>query len=352
MPRDSPSERPGTGLRLFARCFASAARLRGRKPSGIVILNYHSVGDPVAQGIFPGNCVTTALFKKQMAFIRRHCRPLSLDKIEPLLRGETPTPDRAVAVTFDDGYRGVEDEALPILREFDIPASVFLPTDWVVTGAEKWEDRLSRSVFATSKRELVAESPGQESVTLSLRTTEQRLQAMRLLCKMAPAHSSTEPDSWTDQLIGRLGEVGASNRSLISPSEVRSLARRSDLTFGSHSASHRAMSALTESELRDDLRRARDQVTHWTNKPCRHFAYPFGGPKDISALAPPILRDLGFTVGLTTIEGYARPGDDMFSLRRILAHPDDLPSIFELKVLGAFDDYRKAYALARGRLRA
>jgi peptidoglycan/xylan/chitin deacetylase (PgdA/CDA1 family) len=52
---------------------------------------------------------------------------------------------KRVAVTFDDGYRSVIELARPILAEFGLPGTLFVPTDWIGTekpmaweGIEQW----------------------------------------------------------------------------------------------------------------------------------------------------------------------------------------------------------------------
>jgi peptidoglycan/xylan/chitin deacetylase (PgdA/CDA1 family) len=53
---------------------------------------------------------------------------------ESLMRGldDLDTlPDRAAVLTFDDGYRSMVSEALPVLRQYDVPGILFVPTDYI-----------------------------------------------------------------------------------------------------------------------------------------------------------------------------------------------------------------------------
>jgi peptidoglycan/xylan/chitin deacetylase (PgdA/CDA1 family) len=69
--------------------------------------------------------VTPQRFEEQMAYLAAHCRVVSLAQaVNELERGGRLTP--AVAVTFDDGYRDNLTHALPILRRYNIPATVFV----------------------------------------------------------------------------------------------------------------------------------------------------------------------------------------------------------------------------------
>lgn len=92
------------------------------------VIGYHAVGECDA-GRDPHRLVLpTKLFEAQMAFLakRRTVVPLSA-VVDGSMRTEKP----AVAITFDDGYRGVLENAAPILARYGFPAVCFVPTAWI-----------------------------------------------------------------------------------------------------------------------------------------------------------------------------------------------------------------------------
>ncbi|HOS42762.1 MAG TPA: polysaccharide deacetylase family protein [Armatimonadota bacterium] len=65
---------------------------------------------------------------------------VSVDEVERALRERRPLPEKAVAVTLDDGYRDNFTCAFPILRRHEAPATVFLVTSVVGDDAHlTWE---------------------------------------------------------------------------------------------------------------------------------------------------------------------------------------------------------------------
>ena len=93
---------------------------------GISILMYHQVGD------FRGIKAHRALycqrrrFAAQMALLEAlRFTVLGMDAVLDCLTGARTVPRRAVAITFDDGYRNFFDEALPILERHRFPAAVY-----------------------------------------------------------------------------------------------------------------------------------------------------------------------------------------------------------------------------------
>src|SRR3990172_5351239 len=71
--------------------------------------------------------VEPAAFREHMAALARRANPVPLDTLVDV----RPVPRGAVAVTFDDGYRDLLEHALPVLKEYRIPATVFVVTDGV-----------------------------------------------------------------------------------------------------------------------------------------------------------------------------------------------------------------------------
>jgi peptidoglycan/xylan/chitin deacetylase (PgdA/CDA1 family) len=102
-----------------------------------VILTYHSISD----GPSPIE-VAPALFRAQMAWLKQQARVVPLEDMVRCLTERRPFPERAVALTFDDGYRDFYEAAVPVLAEFGFSATVFLPTGHV-GGKSDWPKAMS-----------------------------------------------------------------------------------------------------------------------------------------------------------------------------------------------------------------
>lgn len=108
----------------------------------VAILMYHQVELVPAGSRF---CCTQAAFAAQMRWLRQSGKPIvELAAVIQAVRGQGKVPDGAVAVTFDDGYAGFYDCALPILQETGISATLFAVAgksggwnDWMPQGSER-----------------------------------------------------------------------------------------------------------------------------------------------------------------------------------------------------------------------
>lgn len=92
--------------------------------SRALILMYHQVAQPQSEREHRF-CTPPGEFERQMDHLREHYVPVTLDAMVAGLRGEAPLPQRAVHVTFDDGFVGVLEHAAPVLAARGIPATMY-----------------------------------------------------------------------------------------------------------------------------------------------------------------------------------------------------------------------------------
>lgn len=91
-----------------------------------VILAYHHVADdtPASTSISPAD------FRGHLEYLRDNdFNVIGLDSLISSLQSGQAVPERAVVISFDDGYISIYEEAFPMLREFDYPFSLFLSTE-------------------------------------------------------------------------------------------------------------------------------------------------------------------------------------------------------------------------------
>ena len=121
---------------------ALAGRLRGARAGRI--LSYHGIS------VRPANpyAVSSDDFARQMHYLADQFVPISVDELVLRLRGGEPLPERSVALTIDDGYADIYANAYPILAQYAIPATIFLPVDFIGTnGSADATARMSQTDF-------------------------------------------------------------------------------------------------------------------------------------------------------------------------------------------------------------
>jgi len=105
--------------------------LGNRVPGTFSILMYHRVVASRKQ-FKPDNCVDAKVFRKQLSgLLELGYAFWSLDKLIDFYNREIQVPPKVLALTFDDGFMGVYQYAWPILKELNIPATIFINTAYL-----------------------------------------------------------------------------------------------------------------------------------------------------------------------------------------------------------------------------
>jgi peptidoglycan/xylan/chitin deacetylase (PgdA/CDA1 family) len=103
-----------------------ALRLRPyRKP--VPVLMYHEVRSPPPGSRYPTLFVRRTTFARQMGWLaRRGYRAVTIDRLRRAWAGRASMPRRPVVLTFDDGYRSVYRNAVPLLKRLHWPGVLYL----------------------------------------------------------------------------------------------------------------------------------------------------------------------------------------------------------------------------------
>jgi peptidoglycan/xylan/chitin deacetylase (PgdA/CDA1 family) len=102
----------------------------------IPILLYHKLGRPPSGARVPGHYVSPGLFRRQLCHLKQTGHEtVSLSR---LARKDARLPARPLAITFDDGYQCVYEDAFPQLQELGFSATVFMVAG-AIGGSNIWE---------------------------------------------------------------------------------------------------------------------------------------------------------------------------------------------------------------------
>ena len=140
---------------------AEAARPDSNLAVRFLTLGYHDVRDNLARHYDPDPYAVTAehLAGHFRWLAEQGYTVISLDDVLAACAGTRPLPDKAVLLTFDDGFRSMFTHVFPLLRAFGYPAVVSLVTGWIETGQPvpyNGEERVARDFLSWAQvREMV-----------------------------------------------------------------------------------------------------------------------------------------------------------------------------------------------------
>jgi peptidoglycan/xylan/chitin deacetylase (PgdA/CDA1 family) len=249
-----------------------------------VILCYHNVV-AVHEGTIgdPGLHMSRERFETQVRWLAGHYTIVPLGEfVDRLTTGGSLRS--VAAVTFDDGYGGVFEHALPILRALALPATVFLVAEAAGRAAGFWWDQraIVESADASRRREWLNTLRGDQSAILPR-------DAVPAQEPLPPSH---RPADWPT-IRAAIGD---------------------GIAIGAHSATHRSLPTLSDTELEHEVVTSRAMIQQATGIRPEFFAYPYG-LWDSRVRAR--IRSARYRAGLTLDTGLNRPFTDPCSLRRL-----------------------------------
>jgi peptidoglycan/xylan/chitin deacetylase (PgdA/CDA1 family) len=274
--------------------------------AGNVVLLYHRIANEPIDPL--GMCVSPQRFEEQLE---------ALARVAPVVpAGEIPSsPPGSVAITFDDGYADVFDEALPRLEACGMPGTVFLVARQLENGCGYWWDRLASALFAEEGAEPMGGTSGRRTPSVTRRGGVRQRIAMRVLFPRLRAMSGEARESMLRDLE-RDSPIGARRLPKVAQAgEVRSTCSRL-LEIGSHTLSHAMLSAIDASERRAEIADSRLVLEDEVAREVRAFAYPFGARGTFTGDAVAEVEAAGYACAFTNIPGSFRTGDDVFRIPR------------------------------------
>ena len=324
-----------SGLLRIAKRISHKYELRATAQSGgsflqkaalpkFLILCYHRVG---MGGVPLYSELSPDVFETQMRFLKKHYRIVSLEQICEGLRERTAT-EPSVAITFDDGYRDVYHYAFPILREYKIPATVYLIADSVDTGRVSWYDRIFLALEEMPAGRLEVDLDRLRCFQLSSRASRFNA-AIEIISCLRKLPNARRKECCAD-LDGRVELPTEQLEGCMLNWEQVHTMQKAGITFGSHTVTHPVVSRLTVPEMEYELSESKMRLEAKLGTPVQDFAFPFGHSEDCGTEAAALLRRCGYRSAVTTVPGVNGPGADPFNLRRIQIGQEHTAGMFAL----------------------
>jgi peptidoglycan/xylan/chitin deacetylase (PgdA/CDA1 family) len=293
-------------------------------PRGVVILRYHSIREnPERHSAYlPGIMHSVQRFEDHMRLLASAYTPVTMDDVVRFAEEGAQIPQRAVAVTFDDGFADNLEVAAPVMNRYGIKAAVYVSVGFIETGRILWFVRLRNAFDKTTARAWNGVQ-GDNEFDLSQRTAKREafLEASRACAQT----TGEKQEALLSMLEHRLGEarLDEENRLMLTWAQIRALHEQGHIV-GSHTMTHPNLAHVALDEVVRELNDSKRIMETNTQFPIDHFSYP----KPI--LVPYFteqtsakVRLSGYRTAVTCEPGRFRSGDDVMRISRISA-PEDV----------------------------
>ena len=230
------------------------------------ILMYHMIKKPIKNAKFNKLRVSPEKFERQIQYLLK--KGFKFFTMKELMENKNNLPEKCVVLTFDDGYEDNYTNAFPILKKYNVKATIYLVVD-----------RHDREWSSNKK-----------------------------------VHHNS-------------GELRKEPK--LKDKQIKEMLKSKLVEIGSHTITHPNLLKLDMNEKRKEIINSKKMIEERFNINCVSFCYPFGlfDENDVK-----LAKEAKYTSATTTEKGISPLDEDEFLLKRIAVSGKDNIFDFMLKI--------------------
>jgi len=294
-----------------------------------VILMFHEIHPNPSDELM--TVTAPALLRYAICWFKKHCWAIvSLDEFLSRMTVQASSP-RFAAFTFDDGYRDLVTQALPILEENNVPFTVFVPTGAPTRNLYSWWLGLRELVRTHDK--VTIEAMGRQ---FQCQTFQEKVAAVREVLKWVSQDYHRKSMLEPTFASARISFSALNDAYFLSERELFELAEHPLASIGAHTSSHSALATLEIEAARKEMAENRAYLEKLLRRPIGHIAFPYGNALACGAREARLAAELGFCSGLTSNKGQFLAGRSYnpYFLPRVGVHSEDTYTTLEIQLSG------------------
>jgi len=303
-------------------------RHRNSSPQ-LLVLTYHRIlpeEDIRCQIEEPGMVVAPEILKIHLETLKQYFEMIHLSEWLIRKNNGQKLPDKACAITFDDGWSDNYEFAFPVLKSLNIPATIYLVSDMIGTADTFWPERLARLIHTIahgypqywSHPELnwLQEDPKNYRFSKTPPSREE----LAILIACFKKYSDQDIHNRIMHMENFL-QLSATDHlpSLLDWQQVSEMASSGLVEVGSHTCRHvRLTERVSKELLRSEIIESKEVIEKNSGQPVQTFCFPNG---DFCPEALELVKQV-YDGAVTTKSGWNTKHTDYHLLRRIGIHQD------------------------------
>ena len=298
-----------------------------------LVLMYHKISEPHTD---PWElAVSERNFEAHLKVLKRSYTVISIEELTDSLHNKK-LRNKVIAITFDDGYLNNFTTAMPLLEQYNIPASFFITDSNLVSQQPFWWDELEHIIIHSEKlpRKLSITS-GSENIIFDLENEAELNDSVKrkhsgFIAYEPPTLRATlyyklwqimspllkkDQDALMNQIRDWAGaeQNGSIIEKCMTLQQLKQLAGNTIFTIGAHTKSHPALSYHSKEVQSENIASNKTFLESELQLPINYFAYPSG---NFNAETIEVMKELGFKSAFTTNPIPVKGKTDVFKINR------------------------------------
>ncbi len=300
---------------LYLNSPLGRSQLRG---AGVILMLHRVLADDQGAELPHRNelCVGPLAFDHLLGWLKRHFDCVSLMALLQPKSTSANSRRPRVALTFDDGWRDNALNAFPLLQKHQVPASIFLSTDFIGSYRRFWWESLGETLWGSH----------------GLAPRQRLIEHLQHIGRPLPVAFMQDDDEFNRSLslarylqslktltLDALNQLTDECPEELLPQaldwqQVRVLENSGLISFGPHGASHTILTGLDDQHLFQELSRSHQALLQGCMRPLPVYCYPNG---DHDQRVRQLLISYRYPFALGTDVGIYRGAGDPLVLPRI-----------------------------------
>jgi poly-beta-1,6-N-acetyl-D-glucosamine N-deacetylase len=193
-----------------------------------------------------------SIFSKHIKYLKSHYNIISIETLKnSLLRDKRELPDYSLLITFDDGYRNVLENGIPVLKENKVSSCIFIITGYIDSNVNFWWKEVEKTGKANGK---------------SLNEVRKQINKLKKISNRERI-----------EIIKKFPSTGQRH---LTSTELQYM-KQNNMFIGNHTHTHPMLDNCTINEIQDELDTSKFLFDKWNLEGFDVFAYPNGNRTDL-----------------------------------------------------------------------
>jgi len=214
---------------------------------------------------------------------------------------------RVACFTFDDGYRDNRDFALPVMREFDAPFTVYVASDFAQGAGNLWWIALEMVIAKNSSIEASIDGVATRIDTSTLAAKHAAFGRLHDWLRALPGRDDLAREIHALCAAHGIDQAAICGELCMSWDELKPFANEPLVGIGAHSITHCNLAQQPDEIASQEMAMSRARIEDALQHPVLHFAYPYGDKVAAGRREFVLAKAAGFKTAVTTRPGMVFP---------------------------------------------
>jgi len=275
----------------------TALRWRFLKPD-LYCFNFHRIGEKRETAFDPGvfSC-SQECFREHVALLATRFEIISVERLIEL-RSHSQRAARPLAlITFDDGYGDNYNLAFPVLKQYGVAATFFIPTAFIESRTIPWWDEIAWLVRNASTESIRLEGDDRD-FPVGANASDVSIMKILQVVRRRPMTMADQVQEIRDGCKVSSSCAMPADSLFMTWDQLKEM-HDAGMGIGSHTHTHPILSTLSCDAQREELAISKSILEERLKAPVKAVAYPVGSRSAFTPETCTLAKSVGYELGFS-----------------------------------------------------